>query len=274
MTESIGDILRQAREKRGLSVQDTHEATKILPNSITDLEENRFDSFANKVYARAFLRDYANFLNLDSAELLEAYEATLVDSSPSKEPAHSVAPKQRPSLRALGYALLLVIICAALAYGGYYSYEAYTSHRELARLRQKPFTQSPETHKVATMPKAPPVAPPKAPQKPEPAPQTPPAPVVEKLAVEVAALRPVWVRIKIDGSTVTEQIIAQGKTLSFEGKKSITVRAGMAGAVQIKVNGETQPPLGTLKSPGEKTYTLPAAPTPASTPVQPASASQ
>ncbi len=273
MTESIGDILRQAREKRGLSIHEAHEATKILPNSITDLEENRFESFANKVYARAFLRDYANFLNLDSAQLLEAYEATLGES-PSKEPAPSiVVRRERPWLRAFGYALLLVIICAAVAYGGYRSYEAYVSHRQLAKLRQKPLTQSPETHNVATMPKAPPVAPPPAPEKPEAAPQPPPAPVVEKLAVEVAALRPVWVRIKVDGSTVTEQIIAQGKTLSFEGNKSITVRAGMAGAVQIKVNGQTQPPLGTLKSPGEKTYILPAASTAAPS-AQPASAAQ
>ena len=269
MTESIGDILRQAREQKGLSVQEAHEATKILPNSITDLEENRFESFANKVYARAFLRDYANFLNLDSAQLLEAYEATLADS-PSREPTPSIKAKERPWLRVFGYTVLLVIICAALAYGGYRSYDAYMSHRQLARLRQKPLTPSPETHKVATMPKAPPVAPPPTPEKPAAAPQPPPAPVVEKLAVEVAALRPVWVRIKVDGSTVTEQIIAQGKKLSFEANKSVTVRAGMAGAVQIRVNGQTQPPLGTLKSPGEKTYTLPVA----ATPVEPAAVAQ
>ena len=141
-------------------------------------------------------------------------------------------------------------------------------HRELAKLRQKPLAQSPDTHKVATMPKAPPVAPPPAPEQPEPASQTPPAPAVEKLAVDVSALMPVWVRVKVDGKTATEQIVAKGKTLSFEADKSITVRAGMAGAVQIKVNGQTQPPLGTLKSPGEKTYTLPVIP------AQPPSAAQ
>ena len=113
-----------------------------------------------------------------------------------------------------------------------------------------------------------PVAPPPAPEQPEPASQTPPAPAVEKLAVDVSALMPVWVRVKVDGKTATEQIVAKGKTLSFEADKSITVRAGMAGAVQIKVNGQTQPPLGTLKSPGEKTYTLPVIP------AQPPSAAQ
>ena len=71
---SIGEILKQEREGRGLSLHDVHEATKITSQYLSALEEDRFDSFPNKVYARAFLRDYANFLSLNSSDLLTRYE--------------------------------------------------------------------------------------------------------------------------------------------------------------------------------------------------------
>lgn len=254
MVESIGDILRRAREQRGLSEQQVHDATKIMVQSIIDLENNRFDRFANKVYARAFLRDYANYLNLDSAELLQAYEAEWSGAASEQVPA---AKKNSLAWRAVGYAFLILVMCVGVVSGGYFAWKARSQPQRIIRVTPHPTVVKDPT--VATMPKAQPVTPP----KPEPVTVKPaepkPEPVVvpDKVVVEVLALRPVWIGVKVDGKTVTQQILDQDKSLKFEGDKSVTVRAGMAGAVQIKVNGETQPPLGSLKTPGEKTFTRP-----------------
>ena len=65
--ESIGQVLRAERDKRGLSLSEVYDDTKITIQNLEALEQDRFDYFPNRVYARAFLRDYANFLGLDSA---------------------------------------------------------------------------------------------------------------------------------------------------------------------------------------------------------------
>jgi len=264
--DSIGEILRQEREKRGLSLQEIHDATKITVQSIADLEEDKFEGFANKVYARAFLRDYANFLNLNSAALLTAYEEKW-SPGVDREP----APVKKGGLgrRVFGYALVVVIIAGALGAVGYYGWLTVYKQRgavgDLAVVANH--TQRPD---VATIPKAQPITPP----KPEAAPETnvaskpPPPAAFQKAVLEVSALLPVWIRVETDGRQAFMGILAKGQTQTYEGRKSVFIRAGMAGAVQIKFNGQTQPPLGSLKTPGQKSFTLPATPAAAAEPAQ------
>jgi transcriptional regulator with XRE-family HTH domain len=256
--DSIGEILRQQREKRGLSVQEAHDATKIAIGGIESLEHDRFETFANKVYARAFLRDYANFLGLDSAALLEAYEQKW---SSSAEAELTAAKKAGGSpWRAVGYWFAVVVVVLALAAGGYYG--LYTlGHKRAAGhvgIAAPNHAVKPE---VATIPKAQPLAPPisrPAPKPPvAPKPEAPPVP--QKLTLEVTALDLVWVRVRTDGRTAFIGNFVKGQTQTFEGK-SIYIRTGKAGAVQLKLNGVLQPPLGSLRVVGDKTFTLPASP--------------
>lgn len=248
--DSIGETLRLEREKRGLSMQEAHDATKIAVQGITALEENRFESFPNKVYARAFLRDYANFLSLDSAALLEAYEENW---SPNPE----AAPRKQSgsAWRAIGYSLLVIVLVAALAAGGYYALYTIQHKRATSHIGAVAPNHAAKPE-VATIPKAQPVAPPKSEPAPEPAAE--PAPAPDKPRLEVTALRDVWVHIKTDDKTAFMNIIPKGETRTFEGQKRIYIKTGMAGAVQLKFNGQVQPPLGSLKVRGEKTFTLPA----------------
>ncbi len=265
--DSIGITLKSEREKRGLSVQEAHDATKIAIQSIAALEEDRFESFPNKVYARAFLRDYANFLGLDSTSLLAAYEEAWspkadIDTTPKKN--------SGSAWRAIGYSLLVVVLVAGLAASGYYG--LYTLQHKRAADRTSVSASNHSTKPdVATIPKAQPVAPPKSDvaTEPKPAPaaveQAKPIPATPSL--EVTALRDVWVQIKADNKTVFMNIIPKGATKTFEGQKSIYIKTGMAGAVQLKFNGQIQPPLGSLKVRGEKNFTMPAPSVPA--PVSP-----
>lgn len=274
--DSIGATLQAEREKRGLSLEDAHDSTKITVQNISALEEDRFDSFPNKVYARAFLRDYANFLGLDSGELLTEYEDKW-SPKPSQENVHSSKPVS--FWKILGYTLLTLVIIAGVGAGGYFGWERLQSERSTG-VPPRIADSAPTKPQGAVIPKAPPVAPPKpdvsessaAAEKPE-------APVVvapQALKLEVKALLPVWTEVKVDGKSALFRTVAKGEELTFEAKKSIYIKTGMAGAVQLKLNGELQPPLGSLKVRGEKTFVLPvtpatAAPSPAPvSPPQPA----
>lgn len=270
--ESIGDALRTEREKRGLSLEDAHENTKITVQNITALEEDRFDSFPNKVYARAFLRDYANYLGLDSAELLTEYEDKW---SPKAMPENAQVRKSGGFWRVVGYTLLVLIIAAGLGAGGYFGWQKLKHERRVERTQNRVTDSQTTKPDTAVIPKAPPVEPPKPEvsnteaAKPPVAAPKPPAPAApQTLTLEVTALLPVWTQIDVDGKTALVRILAKGQKMTFTGEKSIYIKTGMAGAVQLKLNGQPQPPLGSLKVRGQKTFTLPA--TPAAAPSAPA----
>lgn len=69
----VGHKLRVARESLGLSYRDMADITKIQPNFLKYLEDERFEELPAEVYVRGFLRSYARELRLDENEIMEAY---------------------------------------------------------------------------------------------------------------------------------------------------------------------------------------------------------
>lgn len=80
---SIGQCLRAAREKLGLSVDDLSGAIKVQATTIRQIEQGEFSKLGPAVFAKGFLRSYAKFVHMD-ANWLDA-ELGHVDLSP--EPA-------------------------------------------------------------------------------------------------------------------------------------------------------------------------------------------
>src|SRR4051794_29189689 len=72
---TLGDMLREAREARGLSPDDVESATRIRARYVTALEQHHFQELPGDVYARGFLRNYGIFLGLPMDEVTAAYEA-------------------------------------------------------------------------------------------------------------------------------------------------------------------------------------------------------
>jgi cytoskeleton protein RodZ len=70
--QTIGAQLEQARESRRLSLADAAQATAIRRYFLQALEGDDFDALPSRVHARGFLRNYAVYLGLDPAPLLEA----------------------------------------------------------------------------------------------------------------------------------------------------------------------------------------------------------
>jgi transcriptional regulator with XRE-family HTH domain len=65
----IGRILEQAREERGLSLQQVEQATKIRARYLKELELENFDVLP-AVYVQGSRRTYADYLGLDSEALV------------------------------------------------------------------------------------------------------------------------------------------------------------------------------------------------------------
>lgn len=67
--DSVGARLRNARLAKNVSIEEIYKKTKIHPNVLSALEEDRFSSL-NPVYLRSFLKQYAGFLGLNPQELV------------------------------------------------------------------------------------------------------------------------------------------------------------------------------------------------------------
>ncbi len=70
MDESIGAKLKHARELRRLTLQQVSETTKVRPHYLQALENDDLSAISSAAQARGFLRIYADFLGLDTAELV------------------------------------------------------------------------------------------------------------------------------------------------------------------------------------------------------------
>jgi len=86
------------REKRGLSLQQIAEATKISLGYLRAIEESRFDCLPGGIYDLNYLRQYARAIQFDEEELVRHYRLKTgqVETTPS---APSSGVKERLRLR-------------------------------------------------------------------------------------------------------------------------------------------------------------------------------
>ena len=69
----LGARFREAREARGLTIAEAAAETRILARYLQALEDGDFEQLPGDVYARGFIRNYAQFLDLPADELIQVY---------------------------------------------------------------------------------------------------------------------------------------------------------------------------------------------------------
>jgi cytoskeletal protein RodZ len=92
MEQTIGEQLKQARIKRGLTLDQVSKVTHIRTHYLEALENDQRDALPSTAQARGFLRLYADYLNLPSTDLLSAWEG-------SGAPAKGIASAPQPAAK-------------------------------------------------------------------------------------------------------------------------------------------------------------------------------
>jgi Helix-turn-helix domain len=112
----IGNTLREARLRLGLSLTDAQKATKIRARYLEALEQERFRVLPAPAYARGFLREYAELLELDPEPLLLELAPVLAELEPPPPPPPPVRrlPVARRTLVVAGTAAALLAGLALL----------------------------------------------------------------------------------------------------------------------------------------------------------------
>ena len=71
----IGDRLRQAREKKGLTIEQAQKQTRIHSTVLSALEDGRCDDILTPNYVKSFLKEYSNYLGFDHRAIVSEYLA-------------------------------------------------------------------------------------------------------------------------------------------------------------------------------------------------------
>src|SRR3954466_6645066 len=88
--QTIGERLEEARKKKGISIREAAEATKIRGDYLQKFESNHFDIGLTEIYTRGFLRTYSNFLRFPADRILSDYAGLGRDEVRPRQPNREV----------------------------------------------------------------------------------------------------------------------------------------------------------------------------------------
>lgn len=91
---TVGEILRKAREEKKLTIQQAHEETKISVERINALEQDDYGSFPSETYLKGFVKNYATFLGLEHGRLW-----SMIGGQKAASPAPSRRPAEKKKTR-------------------------------------------------------------------------------------------------------------------------------------------------------------------------------
>ena len=89
-------MLREVRERRGLSLADAERETKIRQKYLAALEDDNLAALPGPLYVRGFLRNYALYLGIDGNEALEVYNQ---QSTPTRTKIRAARGEPLPKLK-------------------------------------------------------------------------------------------------------------------------------------------------------------------------------
>ena len=133
----VGDMLHAAREKKGVDLYRAERDTKIRARHLAALEAGDFAELPGSVYVKGFLRNYALYLGLDPAEVMDRWRDPQAAPPRSSSGVSVVVPPQPLTDPRRGFTLTPGVLVAAflavvvLAFAGYVGLQ-------LARFSQVP----------------------------------------------------------------------------------------------------------------------------------------
>jgi cytoskeletal protein RodZ len=279
----LGELLRKAREAKGLSLAQVEEVTRIRLAYLQALEEEAYEQLPAPVYTKGFLKNYALYLGLDAQQLLAHYSAPEVVTSRAPTSILLDEPLQPFQLRLRRWwPVGLAVLAVALAAAGWWTVQHYgdrfTLRWPFARLVATPVVTSTPTVTATLAPPTATLVPPTMTPSPTRTSQFPPTltPTLTPAAVTTLELRVdvigqrAWLLVQADDERVFAGILEPGATDTWTAHERIVVRCGNSGAVQITLNGQSLGLLGEMGQVVDREWTVPGVPTrtpaPTSTP--------
>jgi transcriptional regulator with XRE-family HTH domain len=230
-TGTVGERLRAAREKKGLSLDDVARQTRIPIRHLEHIERGEWDAMPAATYSVGFARSYANAVGLDGALIgAEVRQDLGLARAPAAGQAAFYEPADPARVPPRWIAIVAVVIVVILV-GGYMLW------------RSAALGDGTPADIAATEAPAPaPAAPPRAAAAPPPAAQP-----AAGGAVALTASEDVWLRIDEPGQAkaLFQGTLKAGQRYDVPATAAAPrLRTGRANVLQVTVGGRPVPPLG------------------------------
>ena len=270
---AFGDRLRREREMRGITLDEITESTKISRRHLEALEGEHFDQLPGGVFNKGFVRAYARFLGIDGDQAVADYSAA---SNEQPEPENKFPleiheePKRHLNARRSRLPLAFAIAAVAGVLVGYMFWARSRPHGTdsatvttpqappAAAATEPPVKNPSPVAETATPASNVPSASPKpvqaAPEKPVKQEKAAPVKPEKVFFVQVTAKEDAWVSIVADGKSVMERVLTADKKKKVQAGKTLVLRTGNAGGIEVTFNGISLGPLGNENEPRTLTF--------------------
>src|SRR5204862_5610678 len=134
---SLGEQLRAQRERKGITLEQAAADTRIREKFLTALEAGDYPALPGAVYTRGFLRNYAEYLDLETDELVALFQQERGGAPPEPTPKRSFKPyrpvvHQSLIFRPVVFVPVLIIAVVGLFLG--YMYYQFSTFATLPKL--------------------------------------------------------------------------------------------------------------------------------------------
>jgi cytoskeleton protein RodZ len=267
-SSGFGERLRDARERRGVSLREIANATKISVRVLEALERNDISRLPGGIFGRAFVRSYAVEVGLDPEATIQDFITQFPNDSVTvghptsdrQESVNAIDGDRRPAgafLWLIAAGVVVAVVAGLLYFAMLGRRTTATPPSQAAALpaaetrggAQPPSASAPAPAPVLPAEAAGPAAPASAA---DPAPadtrSAPAAPSGDQLTVGLTAKRPCWVSARVDGQKAIERLLQAGEQQTVTVRREMVLTAGDASAIAVQFNGADARALG---KPGE-----------------------
>jgi len=263
-----GETLRKERERQKLTIQDIEQGTSIRSAYIEALENGDYDKLPGEVYAKGFVKNYANFLNLDAEKLAKDFSAEIsqtvsdevseisdveekITAENKKADKLKITEIQSPNVKvrdsesssSSNLTIIAAVFLIAIFAGGAWYYLQNASDNVANVTNVNPPAQTEVT---------------------QPAENNQPAPVANPVSaavpqdgvnIQAKFNGECWTRVFVDGVFAYEGVPAAGEIMNWHAVEGVTIRVGNAAGIEVSMNGQNYGVLGGIGEVIERTFT-------------------
>jgi transcriptional regulator with XRE-family HTH domain len=236
---SLGRILREEREKRGLSLDDLVKRTKISRRSLEALENDNAAALGSTFYFQSFAKQIAGVLELDQSatewqEALSSINLVIPPAAPVPAPRSyiprvaPIRPRRESRWRTASPVISFVLVLVACS-----SLYTVLDRFDLSDVPTINLTH-PAPEDNARQLESP------APQPILHRPETPP----DAILLKIAAVEKTWLSVDTDGKHIYSGLLDAADIKELEGRVTAKIKTGNAGGLTVTFNGKELGPLG------------------------------
>ncbi len=215
---SAGEQLRKAREKRGLTLEEVHEKTKIHVDVLKKIEQDQIQQLPSIIYAKSFIKEYTQFLGLDTESILKAF----FESETGELRQELIIDEKRlPPFKPARIRSLIIGVSLAVAFLGIVLAVSLKSNKQAQSVGKN----TPLAKKVAVV------------KRKVSASNKKPTVAKSGLNLTIEAKKDCFLRLEVDGKLLFSDILTAGSAEEWRAKEEFNLQISEGKSIELNLNG-------------------------------------